>query len=188
MGTKLEIPTVVTDRLTLRAHQERDLQAIVDFYASDRSRMVGGPRNGADCWRMLATRLGHWALKGYGMWHLTEKSSGEFIGWAGIIDAPEWDEPELGWSLLEAAEGKGMAFEAATAARRYAAEHFGLDGIMSYIAHANDRSPNRRSLSQEQRPRLLSRADGDCKESGSQEKHDVRYKAKGSYREMLRQQ
>lgn len=139
MGTKLEIPTVVTDRLTLRAHQERDLQAIVDFYASDRSRMVGGPRNATGCWRTMIGYIGHWAIRGYGFWAV-ENRAGETVGSVGFIYPPIWDEPELGWHLYNGHEGKGYATEAARAARRFGADHLGLDGVMSYIAPDNHRS------------------------------------------------
>ncbi|WP_170342733.1 GNAT family N-acetyltransferase [Ruegeria arenilitoris] len=138
--TTFAIPTLETERLILRAPHLDDLPAMTAFYATERSHMVGGPRDAAGCWNGLANRLGHWALRGYGLWHLTEKSSGSFVGWTGMIYVPGWDEPELGWTLMEQAEGKGLGFEAAQAARDHAARHQGLNGVISYIAHANDRS------------------------------------------------
>jgi ribosomal-protein-alanine N-acetyltransferase len=138
--TSFNIPTVETERLILRAPHQDDLPAMTAFFKTERSYMVGGPKDELGSWDSLAKRLGHWALNGYGLWHLTEKSSGAFVGWAGMIFAPGWDEPELGWTLLEQAEGKGLGFEAAQAARHYAAQHQDLNGVMSYIAHANDRS------------------------------------------------
>ena len=138
--TSFTIPTVETDRLILRAPHLDDLPALTAFYTTERSHMVGGPRDALGSWGVLTGRLGHWALRGYGTWHLTEKASGAFAGWAGVIDAPGWAEPELGWTLMEEFEGKGLAFEAAAAARDYAARHQGLNGVISYIAHANDRS------------------------------------------------
>ncbi|WP_299666862.1 GNAT family N-acetyltransferase [uncultured Ruegeria sp.] len=138
--TSFTIPTVETDRLILRAPHLDDLPAMTAFFSTGRSHMVGGPKDELGSWSSLASRLGHWAMRGYGLWHLTEKSSGDFVGWAGMIYAPGWHEPELGWTLMEQAEGKGLGFEAAQAARDYAARHQGLNGVMSYIAHANERS------------------------------------------------
>ncbi|WP_050605268.1 GNAT family N-acetyltransferase [Ruegeria sp. 6PALISEP08] len=138
--TSFTIPTVETERLILRAPHQDDLPAMTAFFATERSHMVGGPKDELGSWDSLVKRLGHWALNGFGLWHLTEKSRGVFVGWAGIIFAPGWDEPELGWTLMEQAEGKGLGFEAAEAARDYAARHQGLNGVMSYIAQANDRS------------------------------------------------
>ena len=37
------IPTLTTDRLTLRAPTEADFPVMAEFYASDRSQFVGGP-------------------------------------------------------------------------------------------------------------------------------------------------
>lgn len=138
--TSFTIPSLDTDRLTLRAPHQDDLPRLTAFFATDRSHMVGGPRTANETWASLANRLGHWAINGFGLWHLTEKSSGLFIGWAGLLYSPGWDEPELGWAVTQDAEGKGYAFEAATAARAHAATHQGLNGVISYIAHANDRS------------------------------------------------
>ncbi len=138
--TSFTIPTVETERLILRAPHLDDLPAMTEFFATERSHMVGGPKDALESWSSLSNRLGHWALRGYGLWHLTEKSSGAFVGWAGIIDVPGWAEPELGWTLMAEAEGKGLGFEAAAAARDYAARYQGLNGVISYIAHANDRS------------------------------------------------
>jgi ribosomal-protein-alanine N-acetyltransferase len=140
MTTTFSIPSVETDRLILRAPHADDLPRMTAFFATERSHMVGGPKDEMGSWDSLVRRLGHWALHGYGLWHLTEKASGDFVGWAGMIYAPGWHEPELGWTLMEDAEGKGLAHEAALAARAYAAQHQGLNGVMSYIAHANDRS------------------------------------------------
>lgn len=136
----LPIPVLDTERLTLRAPLLDDLKAMARFFETERSHMVGGPRDAMGSYTSLISRLGHWVLNGYGLWHIVEKTSGAFIGWTGIIFAPAWSEPELGWSLFEGAEGKGYAFEAATAARRYAASHQNLNGVVSYIACENARS------------------------------------------------
>ena len=134
------IPTLQTDRLTLRASRESDLDAIATFYASDRSRWVGGPKPRLECWRTLTSYLGHWHFRGYGFWQIEETATGETVGAAGFLNPPAWDEPELGWHLYNGFEGKGYATEAATAARTYGAKHFGLDGVISYIAPMNEKS------------------------------------------------
>ncbi|KIC41686.1 acetyltransferase [Ruegeria sp. ANG-S4] len=138
--TSFTIPTVETERLILRAPHLDDLPAMTAFFATERSHMVGGPRDDFESWRSLTGRIGQWALHGYGVWHITERSNGQFAGWAGMMNAPGWAEPELGWVVMEEFEGKGIAFEATQAARDFAARHQGLNGVISYIAHANGRS------------------------------------------------
>ena len=136
----LPIPVLETARLTLRAPHLDDLKPMAAFFETERSHIVGGPRDAMGSYTSLVSRLGHWVLNGYGLWHIVEKASGCFIGWTGLIFAPAWSEPELGWTLFEEAEGKGYGFEAATAARNYGAHQQGLNGVISYIAPHNNRS------------------------------------------------
>ncbi|MGR3469083.1 MAG: GNAT family N-acetyltransferase, partial [Shimia sp.] len=60
------IPTLHTERLILRALNEDDFAPLAAFYADDRSRFVGGPKDADQTWRILATEIGHWTLRGYG--------------------------------------------------------------------------------------------------------------------------
>lgn len=138
--TSITIPAVETDRLILRAHREDDLDAMAAFFAGDRCAFVGGRMNRSDCWRGMMRGLGHWAMRGYGLWHIQEKATGRVAGWAGILHHVEWPEPELAYTLFEGFEGKGIALEAATAARDYAARHFGITAPISLIDPANTRS------------------------------------------------
>lgn len=134
------IPVLETDRLRLRAPKLDDLPALNAFFQTDRSAMVGGPLGERDVHRMMLSTIGSWALKGHGMWHVADKITDAYLGAVGILFGPGWHEPELGWNLLQTAEGRGIAFEAAQAARRYAALHLGHDGVISYIAPENTRS------------------------------------------------
>ena len=138
--TSVSIPTIETERLILRAHKPEDLDDMVAFFATERSQFVGGPIGRSDCWRAMMRGAGHWVLRGYGVWHIEDKASGKVAGWAGIIHHIEWPEPELAWTLFEGFEGKGVAYEAALAARDYAAKHFGMDRLISMIAPDNHRS------------------------------------------------
>ena len=135
-----QIPVLDTPRLTLRAPKMADLPTLTAFYATTRSHMVGGPADATGTFTKLAARIGHWALRGYGLWHIDDRSTGDFLGWVGVINAPTWDEPELGWTVFAHGEGKGIAYEAASAARAFAAQHLNLDHLISYIRADNDRS------------------------------------------------
>lgn len=136
----LPIPVLETERLRLRAPKLSDLPRLTAFYATERSRAVGGPRTAMESYNSLASRIGHWVLRGYGLWHIQRHGDDAFLGWAGILDAPGWQEPELAWTVMDEAEGQGLAFEAARAARDHSARHLGLDGVISYIAPSNIRS------------------------------------------------
>ena len=136
----LAIPVIETERLTLRGPREADFEAFAAFGASARSAWVGGPFPRLRSWTGFLATFGHWALRGYGMWMLEDRTGGQTAGRVGMIYNDGWDEPELGWQLFDGFEGKGLAFEAAHAARNHAARHFGLDGVISYIDPANTRS------------------------------------------------
>ena len=136
----VNIPTIETDRLILRAPLESDLDALETFYASERSHRVGGPLDRVGCWRLIAFNFGHWLMRGFGMWHIHHKSDDRMIGACGFIFREGWDEPELGWNVHNGYEGQSIAFEAASAARSFGTEHFDLDGVISYLDPANTRS------------------------------------------------
>ncbi|GGH37085.1 Protein N-acetyltransferase, RimJ/RimL family [Cribrihabitans marinus] len=135
-----DIPVIATDRLVLRGPLESDFAAHAAFYTSPRSHLVGGPADRFQAWRIFLSGLGHWALRGYGMWMVTERDGGQPVGRVGFINGLDWDEPELGWHLYDGYEGKGYAYEAACAARDHGARHFGIAAPISYIVPENARS------------------------------------------------
>ncbi|WP_299025467.1 GNAT family N-acetyltransferase [uncultured Sulfitobacter sp.] len=135
-----DVPTIETERLILRAPKLADVPALTDFFVSDRSHFVGGPRSAFDARRGMMAVFGNWALYGHGMWYIADRESDAFLGGTGILNGPDWEEPELAWYVTAQAEGRGIAFEATQAARNYAAQHLGLDSIVSYPAPDNSRS------------------------------------------------
>lgn len=133
-------PTIKTERLVLRGPASGDLDAFTAFYATERSQYVGGPMNKKECWRFFAMEIGHWTLAGFGMWTVTLKGDDTGVGMVGMWRPYGWPEQELGWILWPEAEAKGIGFEAATAARKYAYETLGWKTAVSYIDSPNDRS------------------------------------------------
>lgn len=139
-ATEIHIPTLETARLRLRAPEMGDFEPYAAFCASERSRGVGGPYSRGEAFQRLCALIGHWHLRGYGRWMADEKASGRPVGIVGIMHPEEWPEPEIAWSLYEDAEGRGIAQEAAEAARRYAYDVLGWDTIISCTAPDNVRS------------------------------------------------
>ena len=135
----LPIPTLRTDRLTLREPRESDFPTMLAFNDSPRSGFVGGGRDRQWVWRGLLANIGHWALRGYGFYSV-DSHAGEFVGRVGVIYHDGWDEPELAWHLYDGFEGQGYAYEAALAARAdYHARISGQPPI-SYVDVTNTRS------------------------------------------------
>ncbi|PCH75255.1 MAG: GNAT family N-acetyltransferase [Rhodobacteraceae bacterium] len=136
----MQIPTLTTQRLTLRGLTNDDFPTIADFYASERSKHVGGPATKEQSWRMLAAELGHWSLRGYGRWAVDETATGSFVGVIGPWNPLGWPEPEIGWDLMNGHEGKGFATEAAKAALEYVYEVLGWTTAISLVSPPNDGS------------------------------------------------
>lgn len=56
----LPIPTLTTDRLTLREPREAEFAAMLAFNDSPRSSFIGGRRDRQWVWRGLLANIGHW--------------------------------------------------------------------------------------------------------------------------------
>ncbi|WP_365715544.1 GNAT family N-acetyltransferase [Shimia sp.] len=137
---RYEVPQLETDRLILRAHRESDIASEIEFFQTAPSKMVGGPKAADDVWRYISMMMGHWALRGYGLWALEEKATGTYVGRAGLWMPLGYDEPEIGWTLMNHATGKGYATEAAQTARAYAYDVLGWDTAVSLTLPENTAS------------------------------------------------
>lgn len=138
--SNLNIPVIETERLILRGPGAEEFEAHAAFIASERSRYVGGPQDRFQAWRGFMASIGHWVLRGYGFWTAELRETGQIAGRMGFLNNDGWPEPELGWHLYDGFEGKGLASEGVRAARSYGARHFGLNGVVSFIAPDNTRS------------------------------------------------
>lgn len=88
-------------------------------------------------WRNAAVMSGHWALHGFGMFVVEEKSSGRFAGRVGPWFPPGWPGFEVGWGIAREFRGKGYAVEAARASIDWCFATFELDRIMHCIDKEN---------------------------------------------------
>ncbi|GIT91201.1 acetyltransferase [Jannaschia pagri] len=134
------IPTLTTARLTLRAPTLADFEAHAAFRASDRAAFVGGPSDRSISWGHFAAIPGQWALRGYGRWLVADRDADAPLGIVGLHHPDDWPEPELAWTMYAAGEGRGVAQEAALAARAYAYDTLGWTTLMSFVDPANTRS------------------------------------------------
>ena len=140
MPLSLSIPTLRTDRLVLRAPEAADFEPVAAFFAdAERAKGFSGPFDRRNAWRWFAGMIGHWALRGYGFW-IVDTAEGETVGMVGLWYPDGWLEPELGWVMFAAGEGRGFAYEAAIEVRRYAYEELGFKTLCSNIIPGNERS------------------------------------------------
>lgn len=138
-----DIPIIETERLRLTALGDRHFEAYAAMLADASStRFVGDgePLDRMNAWRSMAMLLGHWALRGYGMWAVELKSSGEFIGRVGLHNPEGWPDIELGWMLRPEYRGHGYATEAARAALDFAFTELKALRVVSLIRMENSAS------------------------------------------------
>ncbi len=134
----VDTPILTSERLTLRGWREEDLEPLAALYADEENaRYIGGVLTRAEAWRRLAAHIGHWALRGFGMFAVEETATGAFVGFGGPWCPETWPQPEIGYSLAKAHWGKGYATELAIRARAFAYEELGWTTAISLIAHEN---------------------------------------------------
>ncbi|MGJ8529514.1 GNAT family N-acetyltransferase [Maritalea sp.] len=132
------IPTLETERLILRGFKAEDFEAYAEIAADGEwSQFVGGPLEPGKAWRALATLIGHWTLRGHGMFAVEEKSTGAFIGLVGHWNPGDWPEPEIAYTLAKTAAGKGYATEAVKAMIAHTFNALKWDTVVSYIDDNN---------------------------------------------------
>jgi RimJ/RimL family protein N-acetyltransferase len=128
------IPRLETDRLILRGMHTGDFEIWAGFMADPEvMRYLSGPMTRTDAWRTIAMTLGHWELRGYGMWAVERKADGALIGRVGMLNPEGWTGLEVGWTLGRPYWGQGYATEAAAAAMRYAFLTQPVDRVVSNI-------------------------------------------------------
>ncbi|MCF3595314.1 GNAT family N-acetyltransferase [Rhodobacteraceae bacterium LMO-12] len=132
-----DIPVLETQRLILSAPESEDYPDFKATFSSYRSRFMGGPLNSYETWMLYAAEIGHWHIRGYGMWMIHEKATGDTLGMAGGWMPAKWPEREIAWIIWPDKAGHGYALEATHAARNYLYSKLGWDGAVSYIDPKN---------------------------------------------------
>jgi RimJ/RimL family protein N-acetyltransferase len=129
------VPVVETARLTLCAFHERDFDDYARWHADEETmRFVGGKAmSREDAWRSLAMMVGHWSLRGYGMWAVVERASQTLVARVGLWRPEGWPGVEVGWMTSPTARRRGFALEAARASVAWGFANLDVDRIVSVI-------------------------------------------------------
>jgi RimJ/RimL family protein N-acetyltransferase len=136
-----EIPTLVTDRLILRAWRRDDLAPYAAMNADPLATAhQGGPTDLAHTFGIVIALMGMWTLDGHGMWALELRTTAEFIGRAGLYTDLGWPGVEAAWTVRRDLWGQGLATEAGAAAVAWGWEHLDVDHLISVITPANQAS------------------------------------------------
>lgn len=135
--------TLESDRLILRMFRESDLNEYAEMCADPevmRYISTGVTLSRPAAWQNMAFVIGHWHLRGYGLWAVEEQRSGILIGRIGCWKPEGWPGFEVGWMLRRQSWGHGFATEGARMALKYAFDTLQLDHVISLIHPRNEPS------------------------------------------------
>ncbi len=141
----MALPLLGTDRLILRDWAAADLEPFAALNADPEAmRFFPAILSRAESDASVAGIRAHAEARGFGLWALEVRATGEFIGFTGLA-VPSYETPftpcvEIGWRLARHAWGRGYATEAARAAFRHGFGELGLEEIVSFTAAVNTRS------------------------------------------------
>jgi RimJ/RimL family protein N-acetyltransferase len=131
-----------TDRLILRLFREADLDSYAEMCGdAEVMKYLGGAvMTRSEAWRSMAMIVGHWQLRGFGLWAVEERDTGQLAGRVGCWRPEGWPGLELAWTLRRSFWGRGYATEAARAALDVAHNRLGQPHVISMIHSENEAS------------------------------------------------
>ncbi len=134
----MNIPTLETERLIMRAFQDSDLDSLLAFHSDPLTKSVYKiePVRG-DIWRFIAMGRGHWELRGFGGWLLEEKTTHDYVGQCGHWFPEGWADVEIGYGIHPKHRGRGYAVEAANLVRERGHKTHCFKRQVSYIQSSN---------------------------------------------------
>jgi RimJ/RimL family protein N-acetyltransferase len=133
---EITVPVLETERLRLRGFTEDDTEPLFDLMQDpDVVRYIGDRRipTRQEVWRGIAGYIGHWALRGYGLWAVDDRQSGDLVGRTGILNPLEWPGHEIAYTIGKRCWGRGLATEGALAVRDWGFANLEVDELISLI-------------------------------------------------------
>jgi len=140
------IPEIRTARLLLRGFTESDLAVWnrtlfadpeVTRYLPIDGRLAGEQLEGA-----FRRGLAHLASHGYGIWAVSDGSTGAFMGHCGLRHVDDVEETEIFYALAQPFWGRGFTTEPAGAVLEFGLGSGGLARIVAYAVPENRASTN----------------------------------------------
>jgi RimJ/RimL family protein N-acetyltransferase len=131
---------IETERLLMRPLRVGDVDDLVAMHADPLTRRVFGEwaRGQVEDWVERSVR--EWEEREHGKLAILDRESGAFLGRSGLRFWPQFDEVEVGWVLMPAARGHGVATEAGRASIEWGFRDFALPCVTAMIAPDNEAS------------------------------------------------
>jgi RimJ/RimL family protein N-acetyltransferase len=133
-----------TERLTLRAWRDADVEAFAPMCADPRVMATLGPMMDRDQTAALVKRMqAMQAELGHCFWAMERREDQAFLGWCGLIRGsvgPIVGKAEIGWRIAHEHWGKGYAREAAAASLDWGFANLADERIWAITTPGNPRS------------------------------------------------
>lgn len=132
---------IETERLVLRRFTLQDLEPLEAMGTDPGVARWLGCRTRDDAVETIERYERSWARFGFGRFAIEDRKTGEFVGRVGVMHQPGWtatpEKEEIGWAIVGARQGEGLATEAARAAIADAFHRVGLQRITSWTVPEN---------------------------------------------------
>ena len=133
-----------TERLTIAPFTNADSDFIIELVNSPGWLEFIGDRNirdsGAARHYIENSLQASYRQNGYGLYRLDLRENDTPVGMCGLVNRHDLPAPDLGFAMLPASAGQGLAFEASKAILAYAKTELALDILYAITNAANDRS------------------------------------------------
>jgi RimJ/RimL family protein N-acetyltransferase len=135
---------ISTDRLVLRRWKQEDYAPFAAICADPEvMRYIGDGsiQTAAQAARAIERFERGWEARGYGLFAVEAKQTGNFLGFTGL-SLPDFlpevlPSVEIGWRLMRSSWGNGYASEAAAAALSYGVNTLGITDVVSIYQPEN---------------------------------------------------
>jgi RimJ/RimL family protein N-acetyltransferase len=131
---------IETERLIMRPASAEDVEDLVALHEDPVVREVFGSPTRAEVEAWVERSESEWEERGHGHLAIVDRADGSFLGRTSLRFWPELDGTEVGWVLMPAARGRGIATEAGRACVEWGFRDFALPYVTAMIAPDNDAS------------------------------------------------
>jgi ribosomal-protein-alanine N-acetyltransferase len=135
---RLETERLVCERLT-PDHAPELMTLLSDPRVAKTLFASAEPPSEAEMVENLGAKVAHWERFDFGLWLLRDRATGEMVGRGGLQHTfvGGCDEVEIGWAILPARWGQGLATEMARAASDVAFDDLRLGELVAFTLPEN---------------------------------------------------
>ena len=126
---------VLTERLVLTPVTVADADDLVVLHGdANVAHWYAGAWTSAQAHRWADDMAGRWAREGVGKWMARLRADGTLVGRGGLtrMRLEQEEVLELGWTLRDAARGRGYATEIGRAGLRFATDQLGAERVVAF--------------------------------------------------------